>query len=167
MVPIRRLLYIFVSFVFLFSLTQCEKDDICLNDNLNTPRIIIRFMDKENPGSSKIPNDFLIRAIDNENSLGSSFSDSIALPLYIHKDFTQFEFILNANNDELINIDTIQINYQRKDRYLNSACGFRATFILNDPPAYVLQTGNDWIEGFTIKKDTITDETATHLLFLH
>ena len=89
MVPIRRLLYIFVSFVFLFSLTQCEKDDICLNDNLNTPRIIIRFMDKENPGSSKIPNDLLIRAIDNENSLGSSFSDSIALPLYIHKDFTQ------------------------------------------------------------------------------
>ena len=67
----------------------------------------------------------------------------------------------------MINIDTIQINYQRKDQYLNSACGFRSIFVIKDPPAYVLQTGNDWIEGFTIKKDTITDETAAHLLFLH
>ena len=39
-------------------------------------------MDKENPGRPKIPNDLMIRAIDNENSLGSSFSDSIALRVY-------------------------------------------------------------------------------------
>ena len=129
--------------------------------------LIIKFVDKENPTLTKSPNNLLIKALNTENSLGTSFGDSLALPLYIHDDFTQFEFILNAGDEAFENRDTVQINYQRKDQYLNSACGYRSTFILNSPPAYVLQSGNDWIEGFAILKDSITDETSTHLVILH
>lgn len=164
---IKRLFYILTTLCLCFPLHYCEKDDICLNDNLNTPNLIIKFVDKENPTLPKSPNNLLIKALNTENSLGTSFGDSLALPLFIHDDFTQFEFILNAGDEAFENRDTVQINYQRKDQYLNSACGYRSTFILNNPPAYVLQSGNDWIEGFAILKDSITDETSAHLVILH
>lgn len=167
MVMFQRSIYALLCCFIFLSFNQCEKDDICLDDNLNTPRIVITFNDNENPQGRKKPSGLTIRAIDNENSLASDFGDSLALPLYIQKDFTQFEFILNSGNQDLENIDTVQINYQRKDQYLNSACGYRSTFILSNPPAYILQSGNNWIKGFTIKKDSISDETSAHLVILH
>ena len=167
MIMFQKSIYVLLYGSILLCFYQCEKDDICLNDNLDTPRIIITFNDYENPQRRKEPSDLSIRAIDNEMALGSSFRDSLALPLHIHKDFTQFEFILNTGNQDLENIDTVQINYQRNDQYLNSACGYRSTFVLNNPPAYILQSGTNWIKGFSIKKDSITDETSAHLVILH
>ncbi len=164
---IQRSIFVLFCCGILFSLNRCEKDDICLDDNLNTPNIIILFKDIENPELRKTPDKLTIRAIGNEKPLGSNLGDSIVLPLFIHKEYTQFEFVLNTGDETLENIDTLQINYQRKDQYLNSACGYRSTFILNNPPAFVLQSGNDWMKGFTIKKDSITDETTAHLVILH
>ena len=92
--------------------------------------------------------------------------DSIVLPLKIQENIVQFEFIINQGTSNE-NIDTLQINYKRFDSFINSACGFRSNYILEKPPATILNPGNNWIKGFTILRDTISDETNAHLGILH
>ena len=106
-------------------------------------------------------------AIGNIEQLPSRGSlDSIALPLKIQENIVQFEFIINQGTSNE-NIDTLQINYKRFDSFINSACGFRSNYILEKPSATILNPGNNWIKGFTILRDTISDETNAHLGILH
>ena len=93
-------------------------------------------------------------------------SDSLALPLNIKKNSILFEFILNEGSEQQ-NIDTLQINYMRIDNFINTACGFRSKYILVEKPLIILNRGNNWIQGFTILKDTISDEISAHLGILH
>ena len=79
---------------------------------------------------------------------------------------------LNASKTKFMlynvkNIDTLQINYDRIDKFINRACGYRANFILEPPSAIILNSGNNWIKGFIILKDTVSDEKAAHLGILH
>ena len=69
-----------------------------------------------------------------------------------------------SNNE---NIDTLQINYQRFDTYINVGCGYRSNYILESPPGIILNSGDNWIKGFVILKDTISDETNAHLAIIH
>jgi hypothetical protein len=123
-------------------------------------------LDSEDNNTRKSPLGFRIRAIGTENILTQSNGDSIPLPLNTQEKVTQFEFILNEGNDNE-NIDTLQINYQRIDQFINRACGYRANFILQQPSITLLNPGNDWIKGYIILKDTITDEKAAHLGILY
>ena len=75
-------------------------------------------------------------------------------PLKIQENNVQFEFIINKGSEEE-NIDTIQINYQRFDTFINAACGFRSNFILENEPAIILNPGDNWINGFKILKSQI------------
>ena len=93
-------------------------------------------------------------------------SDSLKLPLKIQENIVQFEFIINQGSEDE-NIDTLQINYQRFDRFINTACGYRSNYILESKPITILNPGNNWILGFSILRDTISDETKAHLGILH
>ena len=142
--------------LFIFFFLNCEKDDICIQDIQETPDLILLMLDSEDNNTRKSPLGFRIRAIGTENILTQSNGDSIPLPLNTQEKVTQFEFILNEGNDNE-NIDTLQINYQRIDQFINRACGYRANFILQQPSITLLNPGNDWIKGYIILKDTITD----------
>jgi hypothetical protein len=157
--------YSLASFCIFFFL-NCERDDICIQDIKETPDLILLMLDSEDNNTRKSPSDFRIRAIGTENILPQSNGDSIPLPLNTQEKVTQFEFILNEGNDNQ-NIDTLQINYQRIDQFINRACGYRANFILQQPAITLLNPGNDWIKGYIILKDTITDEKAAHLGILY
>jgi len=158
----NKLLFAFVCFVIF---AGCERDDICLSTVEGTPDLVILLLDKET-GTRQTPSGFSIRPIGTEKVLGRNTGDSLPLPLQITEAITQFEFILNVGNENE-NIDTLQINYQRQDQFINGACGFRANFILDEMPIFLLNSGDDWIKGAVILKDTISDETAAHLGILH
>ena len=143
----------------------CEKDDICLSTVVGTPNLVILLLDKDT-GTRQSPSGFSIRPIGTEKELVRSTGDSLALPLQITEAITQFEFILNGGSENE-NIDTLQINYQRQDQFINGACGFRANFVLDQTPVFILNSGDNWIKGAVILKDTISDETAAHLGILH
>ena len=152
---------ILILFIGLGFFTQCEKDDICISSVEGTPDLIVLMLENKN-NTQKTPSGFTIRPLGTENILAVSSGDSLALPLKITEAVTQFEFILNQGSQDE-NIDTLQINYQRVDQFINRACGYRANFILDQSPILILNSGNNWIKGAVILKDTISDETAAHL----
>jgi len=154
---------IFLVIIFFEIFTQCEKDDICISSVVGNPDIVILMLDK---GKRNTPSGFLIRPIGTEKQLSESSSDSLTLPLKLTESVTQFEFITN-NGDTNENIDTLQINYQRSDQFINGACGYRANFILKESPILILNSGDNWIKGAIIIKDTISDETSAHLGILY
>jgi len=162
----RTILNIIFGLFFICFLINCERDDICLETTFGSPNFIILLLDLENNKTRKNPAGFLIRAIGSDNVLTPYFNDSIVLPLNTKEKISQFEFILNFGNENE-NIDTLQINYKRIDKYINRACGYRSNFILEQSPATLLNPGDDWIKGFIILKDTISDETTAHLGILH
>ena len=157
---------IFLSLLFFVLFFSCERDDICLVDVNESPDLIVLMLDKENTNNRKTPDNFSIRALGTKNILNVIATDSIALPLKIKDNNVQFEFILNfeSNNE---NIDTLQINYQRFDTFINVGCGYRSNYILESPPGIILNSGDNWIKGFVILKDTISDETNAHLAIIH
>ena len=152
---------ILILFIGLGFFTQCEKDDICISSVEGTPDLIVLMLENKN-NTQKTPSGFTIRPLGTENILEVSSGDSLVLPLQITEAVTQFEFILNQGSQDE-NIDTLQINYQRVDQFINRACGYRANFILDQSPILILNSGNNWIKGAVILKDTISDETAAHL----
>jgi hypothetical protein len=117
-------------------------------------------------GIRQSPSGFSIRPIGTEKQLVRSTGDSLALPLQTTEAITQFEFILNGGSENE-NIDTLQINHQRQDQFINGACGFRSNFVLDQTPVFIINSGDNWIKGAVILKDTISDETAAHLGILH
>ena len=154
-----------IALIALGFFTACEKDDICLADIAGTPDLVILLLDKDT-GTRRTPSGFSIRPIGTKKELSQRSGDSLGLPLRITEAVTQFEFILNQGSENE-NIDTLQINYRRQDQFINSACGYRANFVLDQPPVFILNSGNNWIKGAIILKDTISDETAAHLGILH
>ena len=156
----------FLSLISLMIFFSCERDDICIVSVTESPDLIILMLDKDNLNNRKTPAGFSIRALGTQNILPGNISDSLTLPLKIQKNYVQFEFILNLGLDNQ-NIDTLQINYKRIDNFINVACGYRSNYILETLPAIILNPGDNWIKGFTILKDTISDERLAHLGILH
>ena len=144
----------------------CEKDDICISSVEESPDLVILLLDNQNPKIRKSPSGFIIKPIGNAKEIQKSSDDSLALPLNFQEKLTQFEFIQNSGSENE-NIDTLQINYDRIDKFINRACGYRANFILRKPPVIILNSKNNWIRGFIILKDTVSDEKAAHLGILH
>ena len=151
----------------LFFLFSCERDDICIEDVVESPDLILLMLDKDDTTRKLSPSGFSIRALGTEKILALQPSDSFALPLKTQENFVQFEFILNEGAEDE-NIDTLQIYYQRFDNFINAACGYRSNYILEATPAIILNPGENWIQGFTILKDTIKEnEIRAHLGVLH
>lgn len=156
----RSLILIIVLFLF-----SCEKDDICLEGTPATPRMIILFKDHENPQIKKSVSELLIRGLGREDSLTVYSGDSIAIPLKNNYEFTQYEFILNASSPTLS--DSLQINHQQFDTYINRACGYKSNFVLENPFYFQLTQGKGWIKSIIKIRDTLSDEKSSHLAVYH
>lgn len=145
---------------------SCEKDDICIESEIGTPRIILSFYDKTNKTLKKPVENLLIKGIEREDTLDIFSGDSIAIPLRNNSNFSKYEFILNSGSENSNN-DTIQFEYSRYDLYINRACGFKSNYILNDPPAKLFNIDSPWIEQILKLKDTILNENNAHLAIYH
>ena len=115
-------------FAVVFIMISCEKDDICIESEIGTPRIILSFYDKTNKTLKKPVENLLIKGIEREDTLDIFSGDSIAIPLRNNSNFSKYEFILNAGGENSNN-DTIHFEYSRYDLYINRACGFKSNYI--------------------------------------
>jgi len=153
-------------FAIIFIMISCEKDDICIESEIGTPRIILSFYDKTNKTLKKPVENLLIKGIEREDTLDIFSGDSIAIPLRNNSNFSKYEFILNSGGENSNN-DTIHFEYSRYDLYINRACGFKSNYILNDPPAKLFNIDSPWIEQILKLKDTILNENNAHLAIYH
>ena len=153
-------------FSVFFILISCEKDDICIEDEIGTPRIILSFYDKIDKNLRKPVENLLIKGLEKEDTLDIFSGDSIAIPLKNDSNLSKYEFIINAG-EEKSNNDTIHILYSRYDLYINRACGFKSNFILNNPPTLIFNNHNPWIDEIIKLKDTVLNENHSHLAIYH
>ena len=163
---------ILISFLFILSImffNRCERDDICIEGTTGTPSLIIRFFDV-NTNEPKIVPFLVINKINDDYKdylrrylLGV---DSISLPLKSSQDFTQLKFFYNWGGEDE-NIDTLKINHDRFDIYINRACGFKGQFIFKDNPIEGIGSEDSWIKSYKIIKDSILNEDSMHLAMYH
>lgn len=162
---------IVVLFIVVFSFNGCTRDDICPAGAAITPNLVITFNDFNNQNLRKkvvrltVETDYDIST----TILSLRETDSIAIPLNINSDTTRYRFIqtIRIGDDETVeNVDRFTFVYNRKDLYVNRACGFRIEFdgfdaVLED------EASDNWIKDFTIKRDNIVDEEQAHLTIFH
>ena len=153
-------------FLFILLLLSCEKDDICLEGTPASPRMIILFKDTKNPEAKKVVENLLIRGLGLEDSLTSYSGDSIAIPLRNSFEFSQYEFSMSLSSTTLIS-DSLQINHTQFDTYMSRACGYKSTFVFDNPFYYNLTQGTGWIKSIEKIRDTISDEKSSHLAIYH
>lgn len=173
----KKLLLVLVFATTIFSLWNCEKDDICEEGTPTTPRLIIEFYDNNNPTALKSVTDLKVIAdgeangiVFNENATGDEKyrfnGNKLQLPLKTTADFVKYSFIINEGNANtaLINTDGIDINYTREDVYISRACGFKTVFELTNPNGMVLNPDAlNWIEQITVQTNTIANENEVHV----
>jgi len=148
----------FITFIaVLLAILSCEKDDICIE--ATTPNLKIKFFNDEERESFKT---LSIKYLwtENKDSIlefeGKSI-DSILLPLNILENHTSF-IIENE-----IGIDTIRIDYNRKDVFVSRSCGYKVIF----ESISLNRITNNWIKAIEINNPTIENENDTHIHIFH
>lgn len=162
----------------------CEKDDICPDDSVTTPGLIIEFFDIESIEDQNPKNVFRFRAqgVDNDNPVpgyeGTSGEQKVLLPLKTTTDdpngaaFTT-EYVLTKNyglDDNGVqtgNEDVITISYTTRQEYVSRGCGFKSVF--ENVTLTVADDGDRWIQVIQSTDDNqiIADESATNFNIYH
>lgn len=158
------------AFLLFFLLLGCEKDDICVDGD--TPHLIIRFYDKENPELTKSVTSLRIIGEGLSDPLSTAnriTTDSIAVPLRSSENNTVFSFISNSEDDkggmETGSTDIVRFDYQTREVFISRACGYIANY--DDLNVMVTMDGDDWIDSVEITNTTITNEVAAHIKIYH
>jgi hypothetical protein len=160
-----------VIFLLLFATLSCETDQICLEDI--TPKLVIRFYNENNPNElrSVLNLQVSIDGIEGnyENGTLTTFTDSIAIPLYVNQNSTKF--ILNLPGDITKgtedNLDTITLVYLQEDIFVSRSCGYKTVF--HEVQASLTVDDNNWIKLLEPTSDPleITDEKLAHVKIYH
>lgn len=153
---------LFLITLSIFSLSSCEKDDIC--DGVTaTPNAIIEFYDRAN--STALKPFYKLRCFVTPET-GNQIkyieyrnTSKIEIPLNINENQTIWNLELTeiVNNDTLIQVDQVYFNYQPKTEYVSKACGYKSIFI--DISTSLNNNGNgNWITNFTPLSNQIINE---------
>ena len=171
----RFLIVIFVACI------GCESDDICDAETPTTPKVIIEFYNFNSQA--------LIKNVTNLSIIGSGMTQGLILspgatvdndkyffngskigvPLKIDQDATTYNFILNAKTPATPITDVVKFSYKRVNEYVSRACGYRTFFDFSVSAAAITinnvpnATSGFWIKDVQILKQTIRDETTTHI----
>ena len=152
------------------SFSACEKDDICVDGD--TPLMIIRFYDNDNPSELKaVPNLRIIGLGQSStvNTIADRTSlDSVALPLRINEVNTGFIFISDsADEDDLEtgNIDTLSFDYSTQEIFISRACGYIANY--DDLSETITSDSENWIQNIEIVSPLIKLQDSAHVKIYH
>lgn len=172
----KTALLLVCCFSLVYFSASCQRDDICAQDAPTTPQLIIKFIDNETAIDIKRPIDLEIRSTD---PMVTGFipdlipQDSIMIPLKADASITQLVFITNANNEDasLIRRDTVDFSYTPQEEYVNSACGFKVSYLgLGAQLArdeISMDEDKNWIKNIIVQQKDITNEANAHVLILH
>ena len=135
----------------------CDKDDVCIQE-LVTPRMNMVFLSAETNEQAPVDTLKVIRLSDGVSRRINSDSisvDSVLATLDIT--FDTSTFIFEYPNSQS---DTVVLNYQRSDMFVNKACGFKTLF---SNLAIQNHTTNKIIR-IQVNEQTIESEGDRHLL---
>lgn len=153
--------------VFCFSLSGCERDDVCDPETSTTPMLVIEFFDAFLQTSPKIINNLAIVEIGNTIGFSLTSGIKIKIPLKTQLDVTKLRFIKDYSNppNASTNDDVLEFNYTRKNEYISRACGFKTIFTLSPGlPVLTDPTANGtWIQGIVVVQPNIINENETHI----
>jgi len=165
---------IYISFfILLISIIwSCEKDEICIEET--TPRLVIRFFDKDNPEDFKSVTNLRveIEGIDGEfidEETITIFTDSISIPIKVTEDITRFKLILNGADGDALNDneDIFDLTYSREDVFVSRSCGFKTIFF--DAKTDLKTDTDNWIyviETVNNPQD-ILNQQSDHVKIFH
>ncbi len=167
MEKIRVLLLVLIVII---SFIACEKDDICVDGD--TPLMIIRFYDNENPSELKAVPSLRVIGL-GQSSTVNTFTDrtsldSIALPLRINEANTGFILISDsADEDDLEtgNNDTLTFDYSTLEIFISRACGFIANY--DDLGELLTSDSENWIQNIEIVSPLIQQQDSAHVKIFH
>ncbi len=156
-----------VVLILCFSLSGCERDDVCDPETPTTPMLVIEFFDTFLQTTPKTINNLAI--VEDGNMVGFSITSGskIKIPLKTQLNVTKFQFIKDYSfpSNALTNDDVLEFNYTRKNEYISRACGFKTVFtlgpglpVLTDPSA-----NGTWIQGIVVTQPNIINENETHI----
>ena len=151
--------------------SSCEKDDICVEGD--TPLLIVGFYDASSADTTTLKSvTNLLIAETAQNSAFNSITstDSIAFPIRIDGQTTEFAFVRDAVIDEESQelsgiIDTLSFNYTVNREYISRACGFIANFNELDTTRQVFSS--DWIKRISIINPDVERSNAVHVKIFH
>jgi len=163
-----------VGLIFLALINfSCQRDDICPDSTPITPLLRISFFDIENPEVPKPPTNLRVKAADMDSIFLNRVNMSeISIPLKTDVDFTEYEFILNAQviteEDSVSNTDNIRFTYARNEIYINRACSYKVNYInLKASPQSLEEDTDRWIKNIVVEEENIENETNTHIFIYH
>jgi len=166
--------------VVCFSLSGCEKDDICDAATATTPRLVVEFYSVATPTVSTAVTKLRVQAngvaepITYNASLPTtdparylSNDKKIYLPLQTTANSTTYKLTFNSGVAGSENTDYLTINYDHHEVYVSRACGFKSLFDLVGTTPLVLTdntpTDGLWIQNSTIVKTNIESEYDVHV----
>jgi hypothetical protein len=157
----------FLLLILLFSLSSCEKDDICDPTTPTTPRVVIQFYDSSNPSVLKnVTNLSVIGQGKPEALISSSNQNTISIPLKTTENSTTYRFVLNSGSS-LNNEDVIRFDYTGSNVYVSRACGFKTIFTLNPINPFThydpIVADGLWMKQIILQSNNITTENEAHV----
>lgn len=157
-------------------LVSCEKDDVCTESMPRTPQLVIEFFDLDNPTTPKDVVDLLVIAeifLEDENPSALFFTNEnkIKIPLLVNEDSTTYLFRINSKseNPQLNRTDLVTFQYNRRDVFINRACGFKTLFDFEVFNPITIQGAlpgpNPWILGQQIINVQVNPSEDAHVNF--
>jgi len=153
--------------------SSCEKDDLCIPEELDIPRLVIVFVDDRNQLLRKpVANLQVLEtegntpiALDNTGSTTLTQVDSIAIPLRIDASLSEFAFLRTLDGSE--NSDPINFEYVQDEEYLNRACGFKSIYTDLIADRLAETPDNPWITNVIIRNPDVTSNQDIHVEIRH
>lgn len=168
---------VLVLIALIFS--NCEKDDICVDDT--TPRLIIEFYDITNPAALKsvlnltvkgegaadymVFNTALAKTDPNRYLFNGN---KLALPLKLNDTITKYSLVLKSTSLTESNEDFLEFHYTPQNVFVSRACGYKTIFQLDSPGGAIATDSalpdTFWIQqNINIQKYSIVTEDETHI----
>jgi hypothetical protein len=160
----KKIMLLMVILIGIVFFNSCEKDDICLESEAKTSRLIIRFKDNADHSLFKTANLLAVQGIGNDNIINFGSRDSIAIPLNTATDISQFKFMKDYEQ-ATENMDQLNFNYTRTDEFVSRACGYRTIF--ESLTTSIVNDTNNWILDYEITNTTINNEDEKQLIIYH
>jgi Family of unknown function (DUF6452) len=166
----KKFFYLIFFFLLITVWYGCERDEICVKEN--TPRLIIKFYDKDDPTKTKSVPNLGVRVVGEEDFYSDPGNlkspDSIVVPLEVTKDKTIIELVMNGTDLDPDNDESnfIEINSERQDEFISQSCGFKTVY---NNVVFTLDQSKSWIsylEAANIPQ-SIIDEKRRHLKVYH
>ena len=168
--------YFLVIIICSITIISCEKDDICSESTITTPRLIITFKDVTDPEQSKAVESLGVYAIVNDEMIllddVNGTTDSIAIPLNNNDEFSHFKFYKDFTNNDIINgiSNDIYINHNNSSVFISRACGFANNYSITSFFNY--NPNNDqseasWVSEFEIVNSIVSNENQSHVKIFH